>query len=169
MTLRPRLHILLFIYLFFGGIIIGLLAYVFSYKMGKQTELNYLKIVETEINDTIFSINNLPTKDFAYPHAGGIKKLELKNNAIQIPLYLDSYENVNRIMVGEKISKEKNSRTITIYNEYSEFDIVLQDLIELRKEKGKTERLKWIIVYLVLGIIISFIPMQSNRQTRKKN
>jgi len=169
MKLKPRFHILFFIYIFFGGIFIGLLIYIFSYRIGKETELNYRKIIETEFIDTIINIGDLPTKDFAYPHSGGIRNLELKKiKDFKIPLYLESNKNENKINVGERISKEKDSRIIQIYSMNENFTIELKDLVELRKQKGKAEAIKWIIVYLIIGTIILFVPIQTNRKLKRK-
>ncbi len=108
MKLKPRFHILFFIYIFLGGIFTGILIYIFSYRIGKETELNYIKIIETEIIDTIIDISDLPPKDFAYPHAGGIQNIELKKiKEFKIPLYLESYKNEKRIKIGELDFKRK--------------------------------------------------------------
>jgi len=169
MKLKPRFHILFFIYIFFGGIFTGLLIYIFSYRIGEETVRNYEKIIETEIIDTIIDISDLPPNDFAYPHAGGIQNLELKKNrAFKIPLYLESYNNVKNIKIGEKISKEKGSRIIQIYGANGKFTIELKNLVELRKQKGKSEAIKWTIVYLIIGTIILFVPIQNNRKLKRK-
>jgi len=168
MKLKPRFHILFFIYIFFGGIFVGLLIYIFSFRLGEKTELNYRKIVEAEIRDTIINIADLPTKDFAYPHAGGIQYLELKNKNLKIPLYLKSYKNEKRINIGDRIQKEKDSRLIQIYNTNKDFSIELRDLVKLRRQKGKTEAIKWIIVYLIIGIVILFAPIKNNRKLNRK-
>ena len=169
MKLKPRFHILFFIYIVFGGIFTGLLIYIFSYRIGEKTELNYRKIVEAEIRDTIINIADLPPKDFAYPHAGGIQYLELKKNKdLKIPLYLDSYQSEKKINIGDRIQKEKGSRIIQIYNTNKDFSIELRDLVELRKQKGKAEAIKWIIVYLIIGIIILFVPIQNNRKEKRQ-
>ena len=167
MKLKPRFHILFFIYIFFGGIFTGLLIYIFSYRMGEKTELNYKKIVEAEIRDTIINIADLPTKDFAYPHAGGIQCLEIKRNKdLKIPLYLESYINEKKINIGDRIQKEKDSRIIQIYSTNKDFSIELRDLVKLRKQKGKTEAIKWIIVYLIIGTIILFVPIKTNKEMK---
>ena len=152
-----------------GGIFTGILIYIFSYRIGKETELNYIKIIETEIIDTIIDISDLPPKDFAYPHAGGIQNIELKKiKEFKIPLYLESYKNEKRIKIGELISKEKDSRIIEISNKDDKFTIELTNLVELRKQKGKAEAIKWIIVYLIIGTIILFVPIQTNRKLKRK-
>jgi hypothetical protein len=166
MRLKPRFHTLFFIYLIFGGIIIALFIYAFSYRIGKETELNFLQIVNAEINDTILNIIELPPTDFAYPHAGGINYLELRKDKFKIPLYLETYTNENKIHIGDQITKDRNSRTIEIYGEKGQFTIILENLVELRKQKGKSEGLKWITVYLIIGVIMLFVPIQSTNRMK---
>lgn len=167
MKLKPRFNILFFIYIFFGGIFTILLIYIFSYSIGEKTELNYKKIVETEIRDTIINIADLRSKDFAYPHAGGIQYLEVKDiKDLKIPLYLESYKDVKKITVGDMIVKVKDTRTIQIYSANKNFEIELKNLTELRKQKIKEEAIKWIIIYLIIGTIILFVPIQTGRKLK---
>jgi len=169
MKLKPKFHTLFFIYIFFGGIWTIALIYIFSYQMGKRTELNYLKIVDIEIGDTIVNIGDLPAKEYAYTHNGRIQYLELKNlKELKIPLYLESYKNKGRITVGERITKENNSRIIHIYSKNGSFTIKLQNLVKLRKQSGKINAIMWIVAYLVIAIILLFYnPFQTNKNKKK--
>jgi len=169
MKYKPRFHILFFIYIFFGGIIIGVLIYIFSFRIGNETELTYKKIVQTKIVDTIIGISDLQSKDFAYPHPGGVKELELKTiKDFDIPLYLESYNNENKIKVGDWISKEKGSRKIQVFSKNEKFTIELKDLVELRQQKGKSESIKWIVVYLIIGVIIMFVPLNTRKKKKSR-
>jgi len=169
MRLKPRFHAIFFIYLFFGGIWTAALIYIFSFQIGKKTEFNYLKVVDTEIVDTIVNIGDLPSKEYAYTHGGTVQYLELKNRKdLKIPLYLESYQNKSKIIVGERITKTQNSRIIQVYAESGRFTIELKNLVKLRKQSGRIDAIIWIVAYLVIAIILLFYnPFQTNKNNKK--
>ena len=159
--MKPRFHILFFIYLIFGGAMIAIFAYIFSFRIGIEAEKDYLFIVENEINDTIALIEDLSPQDMAYPHAGGIKKIVFKNNQeIEVALYLESYDYLDNIKIGDCFMKEKNTRTATIKSLQNEYKIVFEDLSALRHKKGKRELIKWIALYVVLGIVFLYVRIK---------
>jgi len=164
MKLKPRFHILFFIYIFFGAVIFGLLCYIFAFKIGENTEINYKKVFENEINDTINNIGILSGKDYAYMHGGLIKTVELKHNKeIEFALYLESYENIDNIKVGDIILKERFSEKISIKSVEKNFEIKLRNIERMRNEKRQTEIFKWIFGYLIMGLVILFVPINISK------
>lgn len=162
MKYKPRFHILFYIYLLFGGIFLGILYYTLFFKLGEKTELNYINAFKAELHDTIVGISRLPSKDYAYFHSGVVNTIELKNDKdISIALYLDSYENENNISIGSCFIKEMNSNIVLIRSSTQEFKISLKNLTERRIQQQKIEAIKLIIIYLILGFIVMFIPLKS--------
>jgi hypothetical protein len=160
MKYKPRLHSLFFIYIFFGGVLIGLMYYAFNFIKGQETEKNYLNIKKIEIQDTIADVGNLPSKDYAYTHTGLIKTIRLKNNISEFALYLESYENLDKIKTGDIISKKSNSNRLKITSNENYFFINLKNIKRLRRKHQKGEGILWGSVYILLGIIIMHVPMK---------
>jgi len=166
MKLKPRFSILFFIYLIFGAVFTGILIFIFAYRLGFQTEGNYRYFVESSINDTIVEIGELAPLDYAFAHGGKVETVKLKNNSENVlALYLESYENVDNILVGDNFIKNENSKTITIKSNKKSFDIVLRDLTVLREHNRKGETIKWIVIYLIIGVIMLFVPLNMNKKT----
>lgn len=165
MKLKPKFGILFFIYLIFGGVFTGILIFIFAYRLGFQTEENYRYFVENAFNDTIAEIGELGPLDYAYLHGGMVETVKLKNNSEkELALYLDKYKHIDNILVGDSFIKNENSKTVTIKSNEQSFDIELRNLTEIREQKRKGETIKWIVIYLIIGAIILFVPLKLNKK-----
>lgn len=165
MKLKPRFSALFFIYLIFGGVFTGILIFIFSYRLGFQTEENYRYFVENAINDTIVEIGELGPLDYAFAHGGMVETVKLKNNSErELALYLENYKHIDNIEAGDSFIKNENSKTITIKSNEKSFDIVLRNLTELREQKRKGETIKWIVIYLIIGVVMLFVPLKLNKK-----
>jgi len=169
MKFRPRVNTIFILWIVFGGLWCGFLFYIFAIASGKETEKNYSYVFASEIQDTIENIGELSMRDYAYAHGGTVKTIELRGNKeITFALYLESPENIEKIKIGNIISKENNSRIITIKSKEENFNIKLRDLKEVRKQERKPEAIKWILGYIIIGIILLFNPVDFNKFLKGK-
>jgi len=167
MNYKPRFHALFYIYAIFGAVFIGMLYFIFTIKIGEKTENKYLHVINIEFKDTIGEVGVLSVADYAYMHSGEIKIIRLKTkHEVEFALYLESYNNENNIKPGDYIYKSRNSNIIRIKSNEEEFEIKLKDIREIRLYERKTEGIKWLLVYVLTGIVVALIPMK--RYDRRK-